>query len=351
MNLNQLLEITNERNASDLHLAVGYVPILRVHGELIPLMEFPVLTDQEMLALVVTVLNPAQKAKFEKEYELDFALPFYDKSRFRVNLFKQQGHTTAALRKIPLIIPQIESLGVPVSVTKLAQLRQGLILVTGPTGHGKSTTIASLINMINLTRAAHVITVEDPIEYIYPKAKSLISQRELHFDTLGWTSALQSALREDPDIVVVGEMRDLETIASAITIAETGHLVFATLHTNSASQSIDRIIDVFPAHQQPQIRSQLASTLEAVISQRLVPTTLPGRALAAEVLLRVPALASIIRDGKMHMIDSLIQTSAEYGMVSLEASLVKLVRDGKITLEVARNYSLRPDMLSKLLGR
>ena len=226
---------------------------------------------------------------------------------------------------------------------------QGFILVTGPTGQGKSTTLASFINKINGSRAEHIVTIEDPVEYVYPPGKSLISQREMGGDTHSWDNALRAVLREDPDVVLIGEMRDLNTIASAITIAETGHLVFATLHTNSAAQSIDRIIDVFPSNQQPQIRLQLAANLEAIISQRLVPTVNPGRVLAVEVLFANPAARSMIRDGKSHMIDNLIQTSAELGMVSLESSLASLVKAGKIAQDMAQKYALRPDLLNKLI--
>lgn len=234
-------------------------------------------------------------------------------------------------------------------VNKLIELKQGFILVTGPTGHGKSTTLASFINQINKTRAAHIITVEDPIEYVYPPGKSLIEQREMYSDTKSWENALRSALREDPDVVLIGEMRDLETISSAMTIAETGHLVFATLHTNSAAQSVDRIIDVFPEIQQPQIKLQLAATLEAIISLRLIPTIQPGRVSAAEILLATPAVQNIIREGKSYLIDNTIETSAELGMQPLERSLVGLVKSAKISQEVAMRYALRPELLLKLL--
>lgn len=350
MNIQQLLDLTVIRNASDLHLVVNYQPMFRIHGELAPVAGSPVISDTDMSALVLSVLSPIQKQVFDNTFELDFALSFQNKARFRVNIFKQQGHLAAAFRLIPATIPDMESLGLPAVVPKLTSLRQGLILVTGPTGHGKSTTLASIINRINTTRRAHIITVEDPIEYVYPKANSLISQRELYLDTKSWPNALKAALREDPDVVLVGEMRDYDTIAATITIAETGHLVFATLHTNSAAQSIDRIIDVFPENQQSQIRTQLSSVLEAIISQRLVPTIIPGRVLAVELLLKTTALGELIRSAKTHLIDNLIQTSGELGMMSLETSLAKLVHEDKISLEVAQSYSLRPDLLAKLVN-
>lgn len=350
MNIQQLLELAVTRKASDLHLVVGYPPSLRIHGELVPIVGMPPLTDTEMSGLVLLMLTPIQRQVLESTLELDFAIAFANQARFRVNVYRQQGHLAAALRLIPLAIPHLDGLGLPPVVKKFVDIKQGLILVTGPTGHGKSTTLAALINEINQTKSANIITIEDPIEYVYPKAKSVISQREMFLDTKSWPNALKAALREDPDVVLVGEMRDYETIAAAITIAETGHLVFATLHTNSASQTIERIIDVFPTNQQPQIRLQLAGVLEAVVSQRLVPTVTPGRILAVELLLKNSALAELIRSAKSHLIDGLIQTSGELGMINLEASLARLVKEGKITVETAQNYSLRPDLLAKLLG-
>ena len=350
MNIQQLLELAVVRNASDIHLVAGYPPTLRVHGELVPVVGTESLTDSEISGLILSILTPVQKSVFENNFELDFAIPFQNKARFRVNVFKEQGHLGVSLRLIPLLIPAMESLGLPPVVSKLTSLRQGLVLVTGPTGHGKSTTLAAMINQINMERSVHILTIEDPIEYVYPKAKGLVSQREMYLDTKSWPNALRAALREDPDVVLVGEMRDYETIAAAITVAETGHLVFATLHTNSASQSVDRIIDVFPVNQQSQIRLQLAVVLEAILSQRLVPTVNPGRVLAVELLLRTPALSELIRSSKAHLIDNLIQTSGELGMVNLETSLAKLVGAGKITMETAQGYSLRPDLLARLLG-
>lgn len=346
----QFLELTISKNASDLHLVVGVVPMVRVNGELIEIGGVGQFTQQDFDSTILPLLTPRQKEILTLFWELDFGLDFESKARFRVNLYKTRGQFAAAFRLIPAKIRNLDELGLPPSLKKIVELRQGLVLVTGPTGHGKTTTLAAFINQINQIRNAHIITIEDPIEYVYPRARALISQRELNTDTTSWTKALRAALREDPDVVLIGEMRDLETMATAMTIAETGHLVFATLHTNSAAQSIDRIIDIFPVNQQPQIRVQLAAVLEAVISQRLVPTIAPGRALAAEVMLGVPALKSMIREGKTHLIDNLIQTSAELGMVSMESALVMLVREGKITSQTAQNFALRPQLITKLLG-
>ncbi len=351
MNINQLLELTITRKASDLHLLVGFEPMLRVNGDLIPVGGTAVLTPSELASLLIPLLTPTQKNILETELELDFSFAYQGQARFRVNIYRQQGQISAALRMIPFVIPELQTLGLPDMVKKFLGLKQGLILVTGPTGQGKSTSIASMINAINQTKPAHIITIEDPIEYVYPKAKALVSQREMYLDTRTWQAALKSALREDPDVVLVGEMRDYETIAATMTIAETGHLVFATLHTNSAAQTIDRIIDVFPEQQQPQIRLQLASTLEAIISQRLVASINPGRVLATELLVKTPAVATVIREAKTHLIDNIIQTSAELGMVSLETSLARLVNMGSIDFETAQNHSIRPDLLSKLVGK
>ncbi|QQG43260.1 MAG: type IV pilus twitching motility protein PilT [Candidatus Daviesbacteria bacterium] len=349
MNIQQLLELTIEKNASDLHLSVGFIPTLRIHGQLMPIAGMHPVSPEEMDSVVVEMLTPQQKEVFQKELELDFSFQFTDRGRFRVNLYHQKGQLAAALRLIPLKIRGLEELGAPLILKKLPDLKQGFILIAGPTGHGKSTLLASFINQINQTRPVHIVTIEDPIEYVYPPGQALISQREMYNDTKSWAAALKYALREDPDVVLIGEMRDLETISSAMTIAETGHLVFATLHTNSAAQSVDRIIDVFQENQQPQIRLQLASTLETIISLRLVPTINPGRVLATEILFASPAVKNIIREGKTYMIDNLIQTSAELGMVSLESSLAELVKAGTISAEEALKYALHPELLGKLL--
>lgn len=349
MTIQQLLELTVTRNASDLHLVVGFKPLLRVYGQLFAVEGTEPVTPDMMNSLIEPLLTLEHKKIYLETLDYDFSLDLPGKGRFRINLYKQKGYPAAAIRLIPFDIPTLEELELPKILEQITELRQGFIMVTGPTGHGKSTTLASFINKINNTRSAHIITIEDPVEYVYPIGKSLISQREMFGDTKSWDSALRSALREDPDVVLIGEMRDLDTISSSMTIAETGHLVFTTLHTNSAAQSVDRIIDVFPSHQQPQIRLQLASTFEAIISLRLIPTVSPGRVLAAEILFATPASRNMIREGKTHMIDNLIQTSAEQGMMSLEASMVGLVKKGKITIETAREYTLRPDLLNKLL--
>lgn len=348
--ISQLLEITIQRQASDLHLLVDFPPTIRVNGDLLPVMGHEALNAKDIESLVLPILSQAHQAQLLKFLDVDFGLEFKDLARFRVNIYRQMGTLAASFRLIPKKLRRLEETGLPSNIEKIVELKQGLILVTGPTGQGKTTTLAAFIERINLTQSAHIITVEDPIEFIYSKGKSLISQRELNSDTVSWTRALRAALREDPDVVLIGEMRDFETIAAALTIAETGHLVFATLHTNSASQTIDRIIDVFPSIQQAQIRSQLAAILEAVISQRLIPTINPGRVLAYEILFSNTATRAIIREGKTFLIDNLIQTSAESGMVILESSLAYLLREGKISLETAQNYSLRPQILNKLLN-
>lgn len=349
MNIQQLLSLTIQRNASDLHLSVGYPPTLRIHAELIPVPGEPPSTPEQVDSLIAPLLNDRQKNIYQEKSELDFSFDFQSQARFRVNVFRQKGYTAVALRLIPFRIPSLDELGISAALRKLTELKQGFILVTGPTGHGKSTTLAAFLNHINQGRAEHIITVEDPIEYVYPKGKSLIAQRELYKDTQSWGNALRAILREDPDVVLIGEMRDLDTMAAAMTIAETGHLVFATLHTNSAAQSIDRIIDVFPQAQQPQIRLQLAATLEAIISLRLVPTIQPGRVSVAEVLFAVPAVRSIIREGKTYLIDNVIETSAELGMIILEKALAEAVKKGQISPDVANRFALRPSLLEKLL--
>jgi twitching motility protein PilT len=344
-----LLEEVVKRKASDLHLQVGLPPMLRVDGSLIPVPGSDPLSDEAVETLVFAILDEDQKQILLKDKEFDFSFAFGDLGRFRVNAFHERGNLAAALRLIPNEILTIEQLGLPQIVSKFADYPRGLVLVTGPTGSGKSTTLAAMIHKINMERAEHIITIEDPIEYTHRSKKSVIVQREVHYDTYSFSAALRSALREDPDVVLIGEMRDLETIASAITIAETGHLVFATLHTNSAAQSIDRMIDVFPPHQQPQIRSQLSNILMAIASQRLVPAIGGGRIAAAEILVATPAVRNIIREGKTHQLEAVIQTGQEFGMQSMDKTLAGLVHAGSISYDEARNFAVDQDELDRLM--
>jgi twitching motility protein PilT len=350
INIAQLLEITLQREASDLHLLSKFPPTIRVNGELLPIIGTEELSDEDIKSLMLPILAEGHKEQLERFLDVDFGFDFKGEARFRVNVYRQMGTLAASFRLIPKKLRKLEDTGLPANISKLTDLKQGLVLVTGPTGQGKTTTLAAFIDKINRDRNSNIITIEDPIEFIYPKGKSLISQRELNSDTVSWARALRATLREDPDVVLVGEMRDFETIAAALTIAETGHLVFATLHTNSAGQTLDRIIDVFPSVQQQQVRSQLAAVLEVVISQRLVPTINPGRALAYEILVNNTACKAMIREGKTHLIDNLMQTSAESGMAILESSLAFLLREGYITMETAQDFALRPQVLSKLLS-
>lgn len=344
-----LLEEVIKKKASDLHLQVGLPPMLRIDGALKPVSGADVLTEEVVESLVFAILDDDQKQILLKDKEFDFSFAFGDLGRFRVNAFHERGNIAAALRLIPNEILTIEQLGLPQVVNKFADYPRGLVLVTGPTGSGKSTTLAALVHKINHERATHIVTIEDPIEFTHKSVKSVIVQREVHYDTYSFSAALRSSLRQDPDVVLIGEMRDLETIAAAITIAETGHLVFATLHTNSAAQSIDRMIDVFPPHQQPQIRAQLSNILMSITSQRLVPTIGGGRVAAAEILIANPAVRNIIREGKSHQLDAVIQTGAEFGMQSMDKTLVSLIHSGTITYDEARNFAVDIDELDRLM--
>jgi twitching motility protein PilT len=343
-----LLEEVVKKDASDLHLQVGMPPMLRVDGALTPHGQTP-LDEKSVEELVFGLLDEDQKQVLLRDKEFDFSFAFGDLGRFRVNAFHERGNLAAALRLIPNIIRTVEDLGLPQIVSKFTEYPRGLVLVTGPTGSGKSTTLAAMVDKINSERASHIITVEDPIEYTHKSKRSLVVQREVHYDTFSFSAALRSALREDPDIVLIGEMRDLETIAAAITIAETGHLVFATLHTNSASQSVDRMIDVFPPHQQPQVRAQLGNMLQAIVSQRLIPALGGGRIAAAEILVATPAVRNIIREGKGYQLEAVIQTGAEYGMQSMDRTLVNLIHTGVISYDEARNYAVDLDELDRLM--
>jgi twitching motility protein PilT len=344
-----LLEEVIKKKASDLHLQVGLPPMLRVDGALTPVSGGEVLNEEAVEALIFAILDEDQKQILLKDKEFDFSFAFGDLGRFRVNAFHERGNLAAALRLIPNQILTIEQLQLPEVVNKFADYPRGLVLVTGPTGSGKSTTLAALVDKINTQRASHIITIEDPIEFTHKSKKSVIVQREVHYDTYSFSAALRSSLRQDPDVVLLGEMRDLETIAAAITIAETGHLVFATLHTNSASQSIDRMIDVFPPHQQPQIRAQLSNILMAICSQRLIPSIGGGRVAAAELLIATPAVRNIIREGKSHQLEAVIQTGAEFGMQSMDKTLVNLIHNGTITYDEARNFAVDLEELDRLM--
>ncbi|MBQ9484627.1 type IV pilus twitching motility protein PilT [Candidatus Saccharibacteria bacterium] len=344
-----LLEDCIRRKASDLHVQYGLPPILRVDGALTPVNNMPVLNEEMLKDIIFATLDEEQQKIYLKDKEFDYSFAFGDIARFRVNAFHERGKMAAAFRLIPNQIRSINDLGMPAIVETFANYPRGLVLVTGPTGSGKSTTLAALIDKINREKSKHIITIEDPIEFTHKSERSIIVQREVHYDTFSFSAALRSALREDPDVVLIGEMRDLETIQAAITIAETGHLVFATLHTNSAAQSIDRMIDVFPAHQQPQIRSQLANMLMAICSQRLVPALGGGRVVAAEILVANPAVRSLIRDGKTFQLDTAIQTGAAEGMQTMDRTLAKLVQTGVISYDSAREYAVDINELNRLV--
>jgi twitching motility protein PilT len=343
-----LLEEVVKKDASDLHLQVGMPPMLRIDGALTPHSQNP-LDEKGVEELVFQLLDEDQKQILLRDKEFDFSFAFGDLGRFRVNAFHERGNLAAALRLIPNKIRTIEDLGLPAVANKFTEYPRGLVLVTGPTGSGKSTTLAALVDRINSNRASHIITVEDPIEYTHRSKRSLVVQREVHYDTFSFAAALRSALREDPDVVLIGEMRDLETISAAITIAETGHLVFATLHTNSASQSIDRMVDVFPPHQQAQVRAQLGNILMAICSQRLIPALGGGRIAAAEILVATPAVRNIIREGKSYQLEAVIQTGAEFGMQSMDKTLVNLIHGGVISYDEARNYAVDLAELDRLM--
>ena len=386
MHIDDLLRETVSAKASDLHLTVGVPPTIRVWGKLQHL-NYPALTPEDTFQLGYSMLNTFQKQKFEKNWELDLSYAVNGLGRFRVNVYRQRGSVGVASRVIPEKIPGMEELNIPMVLKDLCRLPRGLILVTGPTGHGKSTTLASMVDFINIERAAHIVTIEDPIEYVHSHKKSIINQRELGFDTQTFPNALRAVLREDPNVIMVGEMRDLETIGAALTIAETGHLVFATLHTANAAQSVDRIIDVFPPHQQQQIRVQLSAVLEAVISQQLLPNLQfvghqrearrpaaaaavrsggmggdgqrqqwasieeVGRVPAVEIMIATPAIRNLVREAKTHQIHTSIQTGAQYGMQTMDQSLYALYTRRLISLENALARAIYPDELRKMIER
>jgi len=349
--LNELLLITAKQNASDLHIAVGRRPTIRVDSVLIPIANESILTKADAEGLVLALLTEEQTKEFFEKKQVDFSYSLEDKARFRVNVYFQRGFMASALRLIPAGIKTLDELSLPPLLHDFTKLNQGFILVVGPAGHGKSTTLAALLDEINHKRTDHIITIEDPIEYLFSQDRCIISQREVGMDTISFHDALRSVLRQDPDVIMVGEIRDPETMATAMTAAETGHLVFATMHTNSASQTIDRIIDSFPPNQQGQVVSQLASTLVAVVSERLIPRLGGGRIPAMEIMIANPAIRNLIRENKIYQIDLVIETSVQEGMVSLNRSLVGLVKRKEISLEQAKSYSLNPGELQILLER
>jgi twitching motility protein PilT len=345
-----LLDLVLERGASDLHLTAGSPPVLRLLGDLVRLDDYPALTPQTLRTMIYAIISQRQRERLEQDLELDMSYSVPGKARFRVNVYFQRDSIGAAFRLIPFEIKSLQDLGLPAVVQEFARLPRGFVLVTGPTGSGKSTTLASLVDIVNVERACHIMTVEDPIEFLHRHKRSIVNQRELGADTHSFTEALKHVLRQDPDVILVGEMRDLETIQTAITAAETGHLVFATLHTQDAPQTIDRIIDVFPPHQQQQIRVQLSTTLQGVVTQQLLQTADGrGRVAASEVLIATPAVRHLIREGKVHQIYSVMQAGGRFGMQTMDASLARLVKAGKITQHLAVERAHDPEELNRLL--
>jgi twitching motility protein PilT len=344
-----LIQVVKQK-ASDLHLTAGVPPMIRQRGSLVPLDGIPKLTPTDTREIIYAILNSTQRQRLETEWQIDFAYAVPGHGRFRVNAYMQRGTLGAAFRLIPSETVPIEKLGMPPVIREFAKKPRGIVLVTGPTGSGKSTTLASIINEINETRDEHILTIEDPIEFLHSHKKCIVNQRELGADAVSFSLALKAALRQDPDVILVGEMRDMETIGTALTAAETGHLVFATLHTQDAPQTVDRIIDVFPPAQQGQVRSQLAIGLQGIVTQTLIPTADGmGRCVAAEVLVPTPGVRNLIREGKNHQIYSLIQTGGSVGMQTMDASLAGLVRAGKITMAAAESRSSQPTELRKLV--
>ena len=345
-----LLEVL-ERRASDLHITAGAKPSVRVRGRLVPLEDYPELTSTETREVIYSILTNDQRQKLETDWQIDFAYAIPGTARFRVNAYFQRAALGAAFRLIPFEIQSLDSLNMPGVLHEFVTKPRGFVLVTGPTGSGKSTTLAAIIDEINRTREDHILTVEDPIEFLHPHKKCLVNQREIGSDATSFSAGLKAALRQDPDVILVGEMRDLETIHTALTAAETGHLVFATLHTQDAPQTIDRIIDVFPSGQQQQVRVQLSVALQGVVTQQLLPTADgAGRVAACEVMIPTPAVRNLIREGKTHQIMSAMQTSSNVGMQTMDAALASLVRQGRITRKLAEARSSHPEELRRLLG-
>jgi len=347
--LRRILEIAIKEQASDVHFSPGQPPILRIFGSLFPLIKEKIITPDDSKNLAFLMMSDSQRERFLNEKDLDFSYDFEGRARFRVNTFFQMGKVSIAMRLIPAKIRTIEELNLPPILHQFTKAQQGFVLVCGPASHGKSTTLAALIDEINHTRTEHIITIEDPIEYVFEDDRSIIDQREVEQDALSFARALRAALREDPDVIMVGEMRDPETMAIAITAAETGHLVFATLHTNSAAQTIHRIVDSFPPEQQNQVRAQLSGSLLGIISQRLIPRMKGGLIPACEIMINTPAIANLIRENKIYQIDLVIETSLEQGMITLERSLATLVNLQEITLETALQFAINMDRLKSLL--
>ena len=351
VSLSDLLKKMLELNGSDLHITTNSPPQIRIHGHMTPL-DLPPLNPAETKQLAYSVMTDAQKHRFEEDFELDFSFGLKGLARFRANVFNQRGATAAVFRVIPFEIKSFNQLSLPPVVSKLCDRPRGLILVTGPTGSGKSTTLAAMLDKINTERHEHIITIEDPIEFVHPHKSCLVNQREVHQDTKSFTSALRAALREDPDVVLIGEMRDLETVESALRIAETGHLTFGTLHTNSAASTINRVIDVFPSHQQPQIRAQLSLVLEGILCQSLLPKVGGGRAMAMEILVPNPAIRNLIREDKIHQIYSAMQSGQDkFGMQTFNQSLATLYLQKQITQEIAIARSSMPEELIDMMNR
>lgn len=350
MRLNELLDLTIREQASDLHLTVGIPPIIRVNGELVKI-DTDKLLPFNTEEYVKEILNEEDYKIYMSLGEIDTSYSVHGLGRFRVNIFKQRGTDALAIRVVALNIPTLSDLSFPAVIKELTEKQRGLVLVTGPTGSGKSTTLAAMINEINSTRAAHIITLEDPVEYLHKHNKSIINQREIGKDSLSYQNALKAVLREDPDVILVGEMRDIETISIAITAAETGHLVFSTLHTIGAAKTIDRIIDVFPPYQQQQIKIQLAAVLQGIISQQLLPRAFTsGRVAALEIMIATPAIQNLIREGKTHQIESAVQTGAKFGMKTMDMALTELYRKGFITNDVALSHAIDKEMLSRMIN-
>lgn len=348
MDIKELLVLCIEKGASDLHITEGEPPILRIDGRLQRL-QLPKLNRQDLKVMIYGILNASQKEMFERNLELDFSLALPAMDRFRVNIHMQKGSVEAAFRRVPLVIPSIESLGLPSIIPELARRPNGLVLITGPTGMGKTTTLATMIDLINHERECLVICIEDPIEFIHANNKSIIKQREVYSDTRSFAEALRHALRQDPNVIVVGEMRDLETISTALTAAETGHLVLATLHTQDAPQTIERIIDVFPPHQQQQVKLQLADSLQGVVSQLLLPSASgKGRVLACEIMVATPGIRNLIREEEVEQIPTLMQTGTQYGMKTMDKSLKELTQKGLIAMEVAMSKVKNPEEFKQM---